>query len=263
MNVPKMTVVAGLAGCGKTTWICQQLAKREEEFGIRDENILYFSPGVGTVPIDKTRLETEFPTVKVFSNGQEVEFLNQLATADAVYIELGFYLELNAVAQILDNLSYRAVAVLPPTFKDSEWHSWAEEVVPGTAIDTSITTTQVWRTATTGQVIDEDSLNEFWYEITHGAYGQVSRAKGIFDVADGRSLYADFVAGIPATDFLELDLPRHLEGRPQRFSGMEVLGQSLDESAIRQTLQDCYLSETALGQYQEQVKQILIEENIQ
>lgn len=71
------------------------------------------------------------------------------------------------------------------------------------------------------------------------------------------------MAGVPATDFLELDLPRHLEGRPQRFSGVEILGQSLDESAIRQTLQDCYLSETAIAQYQEQVKQILVEEIIQ
>jgi G3E family GTPase len=152
---------------------------------------------------------------------------------------------------------------LPPHLKDSEYHTWADKIVNGADIDTSITQTQLWRAPTSGQVIDEDSLQEFWYEITHDAYGTVTRAKGIFDVADGRSLYADFVEGVPATDFLELDLPRHLEGRPQRFSGIEIWGKNLDELAIRQTLQDCYLSETAIAQYQEQVKQILIEEIVQ
>jgi hypothetical protein len=44
---------------------------------------------------------------------------------------------------------------------------------------------------------------------------------------------------------------------------MEVLGQNLDESTMRQTLEDCYLSETAIAQYQQQVKQILIEEIIE
>ena len=81
----------------------------------------------------------------------------------------------------------------------------------------------------------KDSLHEFWYEITHGAYGQVTRAKGIFNLPDGRSVYADFVAGVPSTHFLELDLPRCLEGVPQRFSGWEMFGENLDEEILRQT----------------------------
>jgi hypothetical protein len=148
MNIPKITVVAGLAGSGKTTWITQQIDCSVNA----TSNILYFSPGTGNVPIDQTRIKSEHPTVKekslkknpsliffrliqnlswwgqrpvgrcqgwdffswkvpkVFGDGQEVEFLNQLPTADAVYIELGFYLELNAVTPILNNLSYRAIA---------------------------------------------------------------------------------------------------------------------------------------------------------
>ncbi|MBD2343110.1 CobW C-terminal domain-containing protein [Anabaena subtropica] len=258
MSLPTIIVVAGPAGCGKTTWICQQIQNTTS-----NENVIYFSPGTGKVPIDQTRLGAECPEVKVFSDGQEVEFLTKLATADNVYIELGFYLELNAIQPILNHLPYQAVAVLPPHLQDSEYHAWAEKTIVGANIDTNMTPTKLWRVPSTGQVIDEDSLKEFWYEITHGAYGTVNRAKGIFDVADGRSLYADFVAGIPATDFWELDLPRHLEGRPQRFSGIEVLGQNLDESAMRQTLADCYLTDSAIAQYQEQVTQILLEETIQ
>ncbi|MFH7030627.1 MAG: GTP-binding protein [Heteroscytonema crispum UTEX LB 1556] len=263
MSVPNITVVAGLAGCGKTTWICQEISCRDAKFRVGDESILYFSPGTGNVPIDQTRLAAEFPEVKVFNDGQEVEFLNQLATANAVYIELGFYLELGAVSQLLDNLPYRAIAILPKKLKNSEYHFWTQEILVGAPVDTSIIQNQLWRAPTSGQVLDEDSLHEFWYEITQGAYGKVTRAKGIFDVADGRVLYGDFVAGVPSTDFLELNLPRHLEGRPQRFSGMEVSGQNLDEVAMKQTLQDCCLSESAIWQYQQQVKQILLEEKIE
>jgi hypothetical protein len=258
MNIPIITVVAGTAGCGKTTWICQKLQNTTSL-----DNIIYYSPGNGNVPIDQTRLAAEFPEVKVFGDGQEIEFYTQLETAKIAYIELGFYLELTAIQQILKDLPYIAIAILPPNLKDSEYHNWADKIVKGANIDLSISPSQLWRVPSSGQVIDEDSLQEFWYEITHNAYGIVTRVKGVFDVADGRSLYGDFVAGIPTTDFLELDLPRHLEGRPQRFSGIEVWGKNLDESAIKQTLQDCYLSEANLGQYQAQVKQILMEESIE
>ncbi len=253
MSQPTIIVVAGFAGCGKTSWICQQLVAR-------DKNVLYFSPGVGTVPIDKTRLEAEFPHVKVFSDGQQVEFFNQLPTADVVYIELGFYLQLSATRQILDNLTYHAVALIPPQLKDSEFHAWAKEMIIGADVQTSSAQTKLWRASSIGQVIDEDSLHEIWYEITHGAYGTVSRAKGIFHVPDGRSLYADFVAGVPSTDFLELDFPRHLDGIPQRFSGLEILGNNLDEVSLQETLQDCCLSQAAILHYQQQVKETLLQE---
>ncbi len=268
MSVPNIIVVAGLSGAGKTTWVCQQMRDIADV-----DKIIYYSPGTGTVPIDQNRIAAEFPGIQVFSDGQEVEFINQIPKADAVYIEWGFYLELGAMpslsetlprmaiaanAQILDNLTYRAIAVLPPDFKDSEYHTWANEIVRGAPTQTS-TGESLWRAASNGQVIDENNLEEFWHEITHGAYGIVTRAKGIFDVNDGRSLYYDFVAGIPQTDFLELDLPRHLEGRPQRFSGLEVVGQNLDEAALRQTLSDCCLSDAAILQYQQQVKEILLE----
>jgi hypothetical protein len=261
MPVPNIIVVTGSSGAGKTTWICQQMRDTAAV-----DKVIYFSPSTGTVPIDQTRIATEFPGIQVFGDGQEVEFFHQIPKADAVYIEWGFYLELGAmgyapplaIAQILDNLTYRAIAVLPPDLKNSEYHAWTNEIVRGAPTQTSTAET-LWRAASNGQVIDENSLEEFWYEITHGAYGLVSRAKGIFDVNDGRSLYCDFVAGVPPTDFLELDLPRYLEGRPQRFGGIEVVGKNLDEAALRQTLSDCCLSDAAILQYQQQVKEILLE----
>ncbi len=261
MPIPIVTFVAGSSGAGKTTWICEQIRNITSV-----DKLIYFSPGTGTVPIDQTRIATEFPGIQVFCDTQEAEFFNQIPKAEAVYIELGFYLELGAmghalplaIAQIIDNLTYRTVAVLPPDLKDSEYHPWANEIVRGAPTQATIAET-LWRAVSSGQVIDENSLEDFWYEITHGAYGIVTRAKGIFDVNDGRSLYCDFVAGVPQTDFLELDLPRYLEGRPQRFSGVEVVGKNLDEGALKQTLSHCCLSDAAIVQYQQQVKEILLE----
>jgi G3E family GTPase len=97
-----------------------------------------------------------------------------------------------------------------------------------------------------------------WYELTNGAYGTVQRAKGVYDLADGRSFYFDFVAG-HEKKYQELNLPLWLEGRPDRFSGMEVIGINLDREAIGDTLRDCCLSDEAIAYYQAQTKQSLME----
>lgn len=263
MTTPKITVVAGTLGSGKTTWILQQLASNNHKFPYN--KTLYYSPGTGKLPIDQTRISSECPGVKVFHDGEEAEFLNQINSALSIYIEIGFYLELATISKILpNNQPYQAIAVLPPHLKDkdSDLHQWASEIISGAEVHDTIyidNSTQIWRVPLSGEVIDEDSLVEFWYEVTNGAYGNVTRAKGIFDVNDGRSLYTEYVASLPPTGLFELDLTRNLEGRPKRFSGIEVVGSNLDEVTLGQTLQDCLLSDTAITQYQEQVKQVLSE----
>ena len=254
MTVPLINVVAGCAGSGKTAWIHQQI----QDTTVEDKDIIYFSPGTGNVSIDKNRIAADFPQIQVFSDNQEADLLKQIPEAKAVYIELGFYLDLGSLSALLNNLPYRPVAVLPPHLKDSEYHAWADEIIPGVPAETN-SSKHLWRVATNTQVIDEYSLEEFWYELTHGAYGKVTRAKAIFDVNDGRSIYCDFVTGVPQIGFLELNLPRHLEGRPQRFSGIEVAGENLDETALKQNLSDCFLPDSLIKQYQQQVKQMLLE----
>ena len=54
-----------MAGAGKTTWIQQQLSLMNR---VPSDSVLYLSPGIGNVPIDQTRLATEFPFIKVFKN---------------------------------------------------------------------------------------------------------------------------------------------------------------------------------------------------
>jgi G3E family GTPase len=129
--------------------------------------------------------------------------------------------------------------------------------VTGAEIGALLSQPHLWRSALPGQVLDSASLNTVWYELTQGAYGTIQRAKGIFDVADGRSLYFDFVAGLAEPTYLELNLPRWLNGRPDRFSGIEVVGEALDQEVIAQTLKDCCLEEQAIAYYQQQIKDSL------
>jgi hypothetical protein len=224
--------VAGLPGAGKTTWIRQELA-------IANKPVQYFSPGSDPVPIDMTCIAAEFPAVKILKKGEENRLLDLSVAESITYIELGFHVDLASVEpvlSVLDDLSIHRVALMPPNIQNTGWHAWADEVVPGVIAEPTEGKPELWRAPISGQVLDPASLDVFWYELTQGAYGNVNRAKGIFDLADGRAFYFDFVAGIPDSSYTEFNLPRWLEGRPQCFSGIEVVGIELDKNTIAQTL---------------------------
>ncbi|MEM9809128.1 MAG: GTP-binding protein, partial [Cyanobacteria bacterium P01_D01_bin.56] len=103
-------------------------------------------------------------------------------------------------------------------------------------------------------------LDEVLIELTGGAYGQVMRLKGIFELPDGQAFYVDFVEGLPGIEYTELKLPRWLQGRPDRFSGLEIVGRNLEQKTIAQTLLTCCLADDVLTQYQRQYQQLQAEE---
>ncbi|NER99368.1 MAG: GTP-binding protein [Symploca sp. SIO1B1] len=245
--------VAGLPGTGKTTWIRQQLA-------IANQPVQYFSPGSDPVPIDMTCIAAEFPNIKILTEAEGEQLLKLASLESITYIELGFHVDLASIEPVLsalDGFSVHRVALMPPNTQDTGWHSWASEVVPGVPVEPTGEKTELWRAPISGQILDPASLDIFWYELTQGAYGKINRTKGIFELADGRAFYFDFVAGIPDSSYTELTVPRWLEGRPERFSGIEVLGVELDREAIAQTLKDCCLSDATIQYYQQQIKESL------
>ena len=74
---------------------------------------------------------------------------------------------------------------------------------------------------------------------------------------DGQICYGDFIPGESELGFKPLKLPRWLNGRPERFSGFEIVGSNLDKAEIVQTVQDCCVPESAINYYQQQVKESL------
>jgi Cobalamin synthesis protein cobW C-terminal domain len=257
MQSPPITLVSGLPGVGKTTWIQQQIHAVESV-------AVYLNLGSGNVAIDATYLTTEIPGLITASDAELSNFLVHSLPAIAqergscsVYIELGFQIDLASLSLPVLQSKCRRVAIVPPKVHHTEWHDWADLVIPGMEAGATVPPVTLWRSPLTGQVLDPASLNTFWYELTQGAYGTVQRAKGIFDVADGRSLHFDFGAGLAPTRYTDLDLPIWFTGRPDRFSGIEVIGKTLDQPAIAQTLKDCCLDDQIIAYYQRQIKDSL------
>jgi len=236
-----ITVVAGPCGAGKTTWILQELAQMPT-------SAVYVTPGVGPVPIDATRVAARFPQVEIFHRQSETELLKRLADGVPAYFEMGFQLETDI--PLLAAQPHRRVALVAPENRDAGWELWADAVVQGSPSTLDLKAAQVWRAPLSGQVFDPPSLDTFWQELTQGAYGEVHRAKGIFELAAGQAFHLDFVNSLPGSAYTELNLPRWVQGRPARFSGIEVVGQALDEGAIAATLKDCYLSDSLLAAHQ-------------
>ncbi|WP_416671283.1 GTP-binding protein [Egbenema bharatensis] len=250
MQTLDITLVTGPSGAGKTTWIQQQIRSIAG-------STLYLSLGADAGSVDSTYLAAEVPGLTVLPITQLADLLAHPIPGATVYLELGFHIDLSSLILPDPMTDCRRVAVLPPGSRDTDWHGWADEIVTGAETHFTLQQPHFWHSALSGEVLDPASLNTFWYELINGAYGTIQRAKGIFDVADGRSFYFDSVTGLPETPYLELNLPLWLNGRPDRFSGIEIVGEALEQETIAQTIQECCLEDHAIAYYQQQIKDSL------
>lgn len=250
MCLLSLIAVAGPPGSGKTTWISQFLKDQSRP-------LFYLCPGFSIAAIDLAQIAYRFPGVYPIPESQGQQVLADLPDQARVYLELGFHLDL--ASPWFASLPCHRVAVLPPGLTRSDWHDWADEVVSGNDITVPAPDNlpELWRSPLTGQVFDPPSLDDMLIELTGGAYGNVQRVKGIFELPDGRAFYVDFVEGLSGIEYTELNLPRWLEGRPTRFSGIEVVGWNLNKDAIAQTVLDGCLSDEIIAQYQEQYQALI------
>ena len=232
-------------GAGKTHWIHQQIAQTNKPVG-------YFSPQTDSVSIDAVYLQSEYPQVRLYQTGEEAE-LDKTIT----YLEIPWYLDLAGIEPLLQTFNSHRVAIIPEDTDSTELETWADEIILGSNITKPTTALQIHRGVLTGEILDFDSLAAFWLELTQGAYGEVVRAKGIFDLVDGQMYYGDFRSGKWELKFKPLNLPRWLNGKPDRQSGFEIVGSNLDKAEIAQTVRDCCVPESAISYYQQQVKESL------
>ena len=254
MSTPTVIAVAGPSGSGKTTWIVQALKERKDAS-------IYICPGLDRVSVDLARVGYCCPWVQVLPESQ-IPSLQMLPKEAVVFLEISYYLDLHIPS--LSSVPCHRVVVLPPDLQQSEWHEWANELIPGNGIPAPNPTNlpEFWCSALTGQVFDPPSLDDVVLEITEGAYGNVQRLKGIFELPDGRAFYVDFVQGLEGIEYRELPIPRWLEGRPDRPSGIEISGWQLDRAAISQAVLDSCLSAAAIDSYQQQYKTLDLETEV-
>jgi Cobalamin synthesis protein cobW C-terminal domain len=245
-----IVAVAGPPGSGKTSWIRQDALTRSAE------SFLYFCPGTESVPIDATYLATEHSGVQILTTPGRQQLHQSLSGSAPIYLEIGFHLQLSSLEELLQDLPCERIAIVPPGSQQTDWQAWASQTAIGAASYLHLNSDQLWRSPLTGQVLDPASLSTLWYELSQGAYGTVQRAKGIFDLADGKALHCSFVAGLSPPDSTELNLPRWQQGRPDRFSGLEVIGTHLDQEALAQALTDCCLDDPTIAYYQQQLQNI-------
>jgi hypothetical protein len=244
--------VASPPGAGKTHWICQQIAQTSKP-------IAYFSPQTDSIAIDGIYLQSEYPQLKIYQTGEETKLLAESAKT-ITYIEIPWYLDLSGIEPLLTRLNSHRVAIISADANNTEFKTWADEVVSGNQVTKLTTSLQIHRGVLTGEILDFASLATFWLEMTQGAYGEVVRAKGIFDLEDGQIYYGDFMPNRPELEFKPLNLARWLDGRPVRKSGFEIVGNKLDQAEIAQTIKDCCIPESAISYYQQQVKESLATE---
>jgi hypothetical protein len=242
--------VAGPPGVGKTHWIEDRIYKN------RDRSTYYLEPKTDSVPIDSTAIASEFPDLNILKTGEELSVLTQLDNSFA-YIEIPWYLDLYGIEPLLQRLKCHRVAILPLDWHNTGLNAWADEIIPGNSCQTNNSNPlEVHRGVMTGEILDFASLETFWQELKGGAYGEVIRAKGIFEIVEGESIYGEFIENL-RKDWQTLNLPRWLNGRPQRFSGFEIVGQNLNREEIGQTVRDCCLPEAAIVHYQKQIRESL------
>lgn len=253
-----ITVVIGLPGAGKTQWIKKQVSKSKYP-------VVYYSPQNQTFPIDVIYLQSEVKDVQVFSY-TEIDELRYFSHPNSqIYLEIPWHIDLAASETLIETLNYRRVAIFKESDEDlKEWKNWADEVIISYSTETNDwqqkiknLQLQIQQVLLSEEVLDFPSLETFWRELIQGAYGEVIRAKGIFEIIDGRSIYGEFTQGLPVQDFEPLNIPLNLEGRPKRFSGLEIIGENLDKDTIADTLAEFCLSDQAIAYYQQQVKESL------
>lgn len=251
-----IVAVSGPPGVGKTHWITRHLRQHNPE------KARYMSPKTETLPLDAAWLGTEFPKLQVLQLGEEAQLLTPFE--GITYLELPWYLDLAGIEPLLQQAECDRVAILPPQSPETPWHNWANQTHSGNPLtlppDFHASPPQVHRSQLNGQVFDFASLAVFWFELLQGAYGEVTRAKGILEIASGEAVYGDFVQGQINEEFAALDWPQWLQGRPQRLSGLEICGYQLQREAIMQTLDDCCLSDEQLHHYQQQIRASLDQE---
>lgn len=249
-----ITAVMGNFGVGKTHWIKEKIKQYNEDG-------FYFSPKTQTFPLDGAFLQSFFPDLSITDLESPMELVT-LGQKNNIYLEIPEYLDLKAILPLLLALNCQKVAIVSKDENQEKWRGLTDKIIVNQKLIInnyldSFSNLQIHRAGLTQEVLDFASLETFWQELIQGAYGDILRAKGIFNILDGQCIYGEFLQNGYQPEFYPLNLPLSLDGRPTHFSGLEIIGCNLEKQTIADTLGDFCLPDDAVNYYQQQVKETL------
>jgi hypothetical protein len=116
-----ITAVVGLPGSGKTHWIQAQIAQKGEQ------SSRYFSLDAEAIPIDAIYLQSEFPQLEIFQSGAKT--ILGKTTATTTFLEIPWYLDLDKIEPLLNQIECDRVALLPSNLDNYPEHTWANRTI--------------------------------------------------------------------------------------------------------------------------------------
>ncbi|MBE9028926.1 hypothetical protein IQ266_04010 [filamentous cyanobacterium LEGE 11480] len=246
----QITWVAGATGAGKTTWIRDHI----DSLAVPCAYWHYAADAQSIEPstIDATYLSYVCPGLRILraapSHGELAKLAEQV---QHLLIEL---------PSDIDRATLPELTATPAEYLWIQASNlavdvgWASRTIAGGHGSSSTSPSQ--SIDLTGEILDPPSLAMLWTEITQGAYGEVQRAKALLETIEGYPLYFDYVAGSVQTDYEELEITRNLQGRPQRFSGLSIIGE-VNHRTLQQSLKDASLDDRLIEYYQSQIQSML------
>ena len=247
-------LISGPPSCGKTTWILNKALHHQGPCGYLR---LAGYPDRGQIQardggIDRTYLQDALPELLDLSD------LNRYPSARPsdllALIELPQY---QPPAQAgLDGIDQRVILRLEALQikPDRHLHFGRNPELP--LNDTlEFSALQSWSLGLDTCVWDPGSLSSFWFELVNGAYGDVYRAKALFNLPDGRAFFCNWIVSQEGSQFLPLQTSVKPYGRPERLSRLVVQGKDLVPAAIESTVSDCLLSDDVLEFQQAPLRQ--------
>jgi hypothetical protein len=247
-------LISGPPGCGKTTWIQNQIQAHRGPCGYLrlagypDEGLSQARDG----GIDLAWLQDQCPGLLDLA-----DFDQALAPHPSNLLALIELPQFHPPSQAdLGGMDRRVAPQLQALHlsPDRHLHFGRDPELPTQDI-LDFSALQTWDLNLDLSVWDPASLSSFWFELVNGAYGDVYRSKALLNLPDGRAFFCNWMVSQEGSQFLPLQALAPPDGRPERLSRLVVQGKDLDPAAIEVTLADCLLSDAVLELQQAPLRQ--------
>ena len=250
----QMWLVVGPPGCGKTTWIRDQLGLHSGPCAylrLQGPSLENLEQGLDG-GIDGAWLKDQIPELQIPTGP-----LSELSIDDGLLREKELLMVVE-VQQFQAAVSTCAEDIHPMISKQLENVHLKPDRIVTFGVDSylpnqdtlNFTTLEALDIDLQDSIWDPNSLSSFWFELVNGAYGDVYRAKALVNLPDGRCFFCNWIVSQDGSQFLPLERVEPPHGRPKRLSRLVVQGRALNPTGIRSTVEECLFSDEVLELHQ-------------